>query len=59
MDSPQQDSSRVSGRDNFYILHGTVQMDDADYECERLEGKAESGSENKVSIFAVISLYKE
>jgi len=46
----------MSERDECYVLHGKVQMDDAYFGGERLGGKAGRGSENKVPIVAAISL---
>ena len=46
----------MSERDECYVLHGKVQMDDAYFGGERPGGKAGRGSENKVPIVAAISL---
>ena len=46
----------MSERDECYVLHGTIQMDDAYFGGERPGGKAGRGSENKVPIVAAISL---
>jgi len=46
----------MSERDECYVLHGEVQMDDAYFGGERPGGKAGRGSENKVPIVAAISL---
>lgn len=46
----------MSEQDECYLLQGKVQMDDAYFGGERLEGKAGRGSESKVSIVAAISL---
>jgi transposase-like protein len=46
----------MSERDECYVLHGKVQLDDAYFGGERPGGKAGRGSENKVPIVAAISL---
>jgi len=46
----------MSERDECYVLHGNVQMDDAYFGGKRAGGKAGRGSENKVPIFAAIPL---
>ena len=49
----------MSERDECYVLHGKVQIDDAYLGGECLGGKAGRGSENKVQIVAAISLNAE
>ena len=46
----------MSERDDSYLLHGTVQIDDAYLGGERTGGKAGRGSENKVPFVAAVSL---
>jgi len=46
----------MSERDDSYLLHGTVQVDDAYLGGERTGGKVGRGCENKVPFVAAVSL---
>ena len=49
----------MTEREGRYVLHGSVQIDDAYLGAERSGGKAGRGSENKVPFVAAVSLTED